>query len=434
LYLSLVVIDLLCLALGFALANLLRFGILSDNQGRDMFIIVWPIFAAVAFNHGAYGLDALRSPKLGILRAVRALALACVVVIGILFYLKISSSFSRQVFGTGAAAGATFILLTRWFFGQKNGRRYKWQFTNEILLVDGMSAFPRGGEIVLVADELKLSPDSNDAWLLDRVGRLLKNSDRVVLATSPEKRAAWVLLLKGLGTDVEVLAPELDRIGALALRSYEGESTLLVGSRPLGLRDKLVKRCLDLVVTVPVLIVLAPFIAIIALAIKLDSPGPVFFRQLRVGEGNRMFMILKFRSMKVGDSDQTGHRSTSRNDSRVTRVGGFLRRLSLDELPQLFNVLRNDMSIVGPRPHALASTAEDTLFWNIDDRYWQRHGIKPGITGLAQVRGYRGATATHGDVTARVQSDLEYLVDWSLVRDLTIMFQTIRVLTHRNAF
>jgi lipopolysaccharide/colanic/teichoic acid biosynthesis glycosyltransferase len=118
----------------------------------------------------------------------------------------------------------------------------------------------------------------------------------------------------------------------------------------------------------------------------------------------------------------------------VTTVGAVLRHTSLDELPQLLNVLKGEMSIVGPRPHAVGSTAENDFFWNIDDRYWQRGAVKPGITGLAQIRGFRGATGTRKDLTDRVQADLEYLADWSIWKDIAIILRTIRVVVHPNAF
>jgi lipopolysaccharide/colanic/teichoic acid biosynthesis glycosyltransferase len=160
----------------------------------------------------------------------------------------------------------------------------------------------------------------------------------------------------------------------------------------------------------------------------------VFFVQERVGWGNRLFKMYKFRSMWFEKTDHSGFRSASRRDDRITRVGGFLRKTSLDELPQLFNVLKGDMSIVGPRPHAVGSTAEDRLFWEVDERYFNRHAVKPGLTGLAQVRGFRGATLTRRDLSNRVQADLEYLSGWSLWRDLAIIVRTLKVLVHRNAF
>jgi lipopolysaccharide/colanic/teichoic acid biosynthesis glycosyltransferase len=138
--------------------------------------------------------------------------------------------------------------------------------------------------------------------------------------------------------------------------------------------------------------------------------------------------------MRNETSDRQGNQSTRRDDDRITVVGRFIRRTSLDELPQLMNVLSGDMSIVGPRPHALGSRAEDLLFWEIDSRYWHRHAAKPGLTGLAQVRGYRGATNHRDDVVNRLHADLEYLDNWSLWKDLKIIMMTFRVVVHSNAF
>jgi lipopolysaccharide/colanic/teichoic acid biosynthesis glycosyltransferase len=171
----------------------------------------------------------------------------------------------------------------------------------------------------------------------------------------------------------------------------------------------------------------------VALMIRLDG-GPAFFRQTRVGRSNRQFTILKFRSMHVANSDERGARSASPGDERITRLGRFIRMTSIDELPQLINVLKGEMSIVGPRPHALGSTAENLLFWDIDDHYWHRHTMKPGLTGLAQVRGYRGPTVSKQDLLNRLKSDLEYMRSWSIWADFVIMIRTADVLLHPNAY
>lgn len=138
--------------------------------------------------------------------------------------------------------------------------------------------------------------------------------------------------------------------------------------------------------------------------------------------------------MRAEASDSRAETLTARGDDRVTRVGAFLRKSSIDELPQLFNVLNGDMSIVGPRPHAAAAKAGDTLYWEVDARYWARHCIKPGMTGLAQVRGHRGSTDHHQDLIDRLQSDLEYVTAWSVWRDLRIIVATLGVLFHHKAY
>ena len=144
--------------------------------------------------------------------------------------------------------------------------------------------------------------------------------------------------------------------------------------------------------------------------------------------------MVKFRSMKVEGSDHAGNRSAARDDDRVTAIGRFIRRTSIDELPQLYNVLVGDMSVVGPRPHALGSQAGAKLFWEVDGAYWSRHSLKPGLTGLAQIRGLRGATDAEADLTDRLGADLEYIRDWNIWRDAWIVVQTLRVLVHPRAY
>ena len=168
--------------------------------------------------------------------------------------------------------------------------------------------------------------------------------------------------------------------------------------------------------------------------ILLEDGAPVLFVQRRVGRGNRFFAIYKFRSMRNERSDADGRTSASRDDDRITRVGRFIRATSIDELPQLFNVLAGDMSLVGPRPHAIGSQAGEKLFWEVDQRYWLRHALKPGITGLAQVRGWRGATECETDLKGRLQADLEYLRGWSLWRDIRILVATVKVVVHERAY
>ncbi|MBO9518199.1 MAG: sugar transferase [Porphyrobacter sp.] len=209
---------------------------------------------------------------------------------------------------------------------------------------------------------------------------------------------------------------------------------MVVASGPLGRPDQIVKRGFDLTFTVAALFILAPVLAVIACAIKLDSEGPVLFRQARVGWGNALFTVFKFRTMRIEVCDADGTVSASQDDDRVTRVGNFLRRTSLDELPQLFNVLLGSMSLVGPRPHALGSLAGQDLFWDVDERYWHRHALKPGITGLAQVRGFRGATREPADLTRRLQADLEYISGWTIGRDVQILMRTALVVVHPNAY
>jgi len=240
--------------------------------------------------------------------------------------------------------------------------------------------------------------------------------------------------MRRTGLQTEVLEPHFSGITPLALHRLAGSPTLVISRGPLTIRERVAKRAFDLVVTIVSAPLLIPFSCLIAAAVKLDSRGPAFFVQRRVGQNNRQFDCCKFRTMRSETNDQKGDRSASPDDDRLTRVGRLLRRISLDELPQLWNVFKGEMSLVGPRPHALGSTAEGRLFWEAAEGYWLRHAIKPGMTGLAQVRGFRGATESREELEQRVASDLEYMNSWSFWLDIKILLRTWSVLVHDKAY
>ena len=222
----------------------------------------------------------------------------------------------------------------------------------------------------------------------------------------------------------------LDRFPDLQVARVGGVSGINIGRRPLNLGEVLLKRAFDLTVSAIALVSLSPLLVAIAVAIKLDSRGPVFFRQKRYGFNQQPFGVFKFRSMRA--EPDAAFRQATRNDSRITRVGAFLRRTNLDELPQLINVLRGEMSLVGPRPHALA---HDRSFERRIALYARRHNVRPGITGWAQVNGFRGETLTDLDMERRVACDLHYIDNWSIWFDIQIMVQTIvSRRAYRNAF
>jgi exopolysaccharide biosynthesis polyprenyl glycosylphosphotransferase len=191
------------------------------------------------------------------------------------------------------------------------------------------------------------------------------------------------------------------------------------------------KRGLDLMVAVPALILLAPLLALVAVLVRLDSKGPSLFRQTRLGLNGKPFDIIKFRSMTVQENGDV-IRQASRNDARVTRLGRFLRASSIDELPQLFNVIAGEMSIIGPRPHA---RAHDEMYSKLIDCYDLRQGMKPGITGWAQVNGLRGETPTVETMRARVDYDLWYVNNANIALDIEILLRTVvELFRRRNAF
>ena len=208
--------------------------------------------------------------------------------------------------------------------------------------------------------------------------------------------------------------------------SHVGDVTLInVMDRPLRDWRRVAKEIEDRVLAAAILALISPLMVVVAALIKLDSPGPVFFRQKRYGFNNRLIEVLKFRTMYVEAQDANAEQLTRRNDPRVTRIGAFLRRTSMDELPQFFNVLRGEMSIVGPRPHALAAKAGRLLYQDAVRYYDSRHRMKPGITGWAQINGWRGETDTVEQIRKRVEHDLYYIENWSIALDLKIILRTV---------
>ena len=207
--------------------------------------------------------------------------------------------------------------------------------------------------------------------------------------------------------------------------SYIGNVPFIdLQDKPITDWDFVLKWVFDKVIASLALIALAPVMAMIALAIKLDSRGPVFFKQKRHGFNNELIEIYKFRSMYACMSDSNAEKLVSRDDARVTRVGRFIRKTSMDELPQLFNVLKGELSLVGPRPHALQAKAANSLYGDVVDGYFARHRVKPGITGWAQINGWRGETDTHEKLQHRIEHDLYYIENWSVLFDLYILAKT----------
>jgi Undecaprenyl-phosphate glucose phosphotransferase len=216
--------------------------------------------------------------------------------------------------------------------------------------------------------------------------------------------------------------------------SYLGEvPTLDVFEAPITDWDLVMKWLFDHVVGAIVLLLAAPVMALVALAVKLDSPGPVLFRQKRFGFNNERIDVFKFRSLYHDQADPLAAKVVTKNDSRVTRVGRFIRKTSLDELPQLFNVVfKSNLSLVGPRPHAVQGKLQSQLFDEAVDGYFARHRVKPGITGWAQINGWRGEVDSEEKIQKRVEFDLYYIENWSVLFDLYILLKTPLALMTKN--
>ncbi len=218
--------------------------------------------------------------------------------------------------------------------------------------------------------------------------------------------------------------------------SYIGNVPFLdVFDKPLTDWGALLKAAEDKVLALLMLLVLSPVMIGIAIAIKIGSKGPVFFKQNRYGFNNELIEVLKFRSMYTDMTDHNASMLVTKDDPRVTKVGAFIRKTSLDELPQLINVLKGDLSLVGPRPHATLAKAADKLYDDVVEEYFARHKVKPGITGWAQINGWRGETDTAEKIERRVEYDLYYIENWSLFFDLYILARTpLSLLNTENAY
>jgi polysaccharide biosynthesis protein PslA len=242
--------------------------------------------------------------------------------------------------------------------------------------------------------------------------------------------------LSAVSIDVCVLSREiLELRSSFRLGVIGSLPVMTLLRRPVRDFDLIGKNLQDYVLAALGLIVLSPLLLLTAIAIRLESPGPILFRQLRFGFNNSEIEVLKFRSMYVDTQDVSGAARTVKNDARVTRVGAFIRRFSIDELPQLVNVLQGNMSIVGPRPHATKMRVEDAFYFDAVKGYAARHRVKPGITGLAQVRGLRGEIADLDRARRRVEYDIYYIEHWSPFLDIRIIIETVfRLVWDKNAY
>ncbi|NUS20306.1 MAG: undecaprenyl-phosphate glucose phosphotransferase [Mesorhizobium sp.] len=218
--------------------------------------------------------------------------------------------------------------------------------------------------------------------------------------------------------------------------SYIGSVPMLdIFDKPINDWDSVAKRAFDIVFSLIGIIVFSPVMLVTAIAIKLDSKGPVLFKQKRHGFNNEIIEVYKFRSMFTDRSDPTAKQTVTKNDPRVTRVGRFIRKTSIDELPQFFNSLFGSLSLVGPRPHAIAAQSHNLLYNEVVDGYFARHKVKPGVTGWAQINGWRGEMDTNEKIRMRTEYDLYYIENWSMMFDLRILFLTpVRLLNTENAY
>ncbi len=365
-----------------------------------------------------------------------------------IFLLKTGPQLSRLWLANLAISGLFFFLSWRFFLSAfLRARNTDGHFNKRAVIVGGGESAERVISVIenspetginLVGifddrDDIRAPNEVKGLYKLGHIGDLVDfvRSTRidtliVTLPTYAEERLTQILnKLWVLPVDIRLSAQGQKLRYRPRAYSYIGNLPCLdVYDKPLGEWGPLLKSVMDRVLAALMLIAVSPVLLIIALAIKWDSKGPVFFKQKRFGFNNELIEVYKFRSMYVDQTDADASKLVSKGDPRVTRVGRFIRRTTLDELPQFFNVLKGNLSLVGPRPHATLAKAGTDLYEHVVDGYFARHRVKPGITGWAQINGWRGETDTAEKIERRVEHDLFYIENWSLTFDLYILLRT----------
>jgi Undecaprenyl-phosphate glucose phosphotransferase len=414
----------------------------SQYVPAALFIASLVLMISVGFRHFA----AIRRqpPHMLLWNGVGAVALAFSLFLTTLFLIKGAEAYSRGAFIFQVVAVTCAVCFTRtaFYFWLQRAIRSGQIAARHVVLVGGESARAQFSELVRTAGIRSVGSlpfpfhqkaetaavgslvDIQSARQLVSACRLFNPDDIVILASHDEFSAAPEVarILSELPVNVHIVpVGSINIYGTSRIGELGDLKTLEVSRPPLSLFDRAIKRGFDLIVATAGLILLAPLFVIVAIAIRLETRGKVLYWQERHGYNNTVIRVAKFRSM-VSNADENGFVQARLGDARVTHVGRILRRTSIDELPQLLNVLMGEMSIVGPRPHA---TAHNAMFEGRILPFSRRHNIKPGITGWAQVNGHRGETDTLEKMQRRVEHDLYYIDNWSILLDLKIVLLTL---------
>jgi Undecaprenyl-phosphate glucose phosphotransferase len=394
------------------------------------------------------------------MRLASAWSVVFLIVIGASFFAKAGDMFSRVWLGTFYLGGLAALVASRnlLFYLVRHWTR-QGRLTRRTVIVGGgepgahvieelRQQKDTGVEIIGLFDDRgdeRTGPETAGERKLGSVDDLVEfgrrtRVDLVIfsLPISAESRILQMLKkLWVLPVDIRLAA----HTNKLQFRprsySYIGSVPVIdVADRPIADWDVVMKWLFDKIIGGLALLAALPVMAVVATAIKLDSKGPVLFKQKRYGFNNDLIEVYKFRSMYTDKADASAAKLVTKDDPRVTRVGRFIRKTSLDELPQLLNVVfKGNLSLVGPRPHAVSAKAESRLYDEAVDGYFARHRVKPGITGWAQINGWRGETDTHEKIQKRVEHDLYYIENWSVLFDLRILLETpLALVKTENAY
>ena len=407
----------------------------------------------------AYQLQALRSPFRILPKVLINWVIAFAMMAVVAFFLKIGADYSRVWFGSWFLGGVAFLIVARNLvaFALRRWARDGTMERRAVIVGGGPAA-----EQLIRALEQQPDNDIRICGIFDDRGnrrsppivagypklgtiselveftRLVRIDMLIIsLPITAEKRVMEMLKkLWILPVDIRLAAHSSELRFRPRAYSHIGSVKMLdIFDRPINDWDSVAKRVFDIVFSLLGILLLWPVMLATAIAIKLTSKGPVLFIQKRHGFNNEIINVYKFRSMYADQGDPTARNAVTKNDPRVTPVGRFIRRTSIDELPQFFNSLKGDLSLVGPRPHAVLAQTQNRLYSEVVDGYFARHRVKPGITGWAQINGWRGEVDDDEKIKQRTAYDLFYIENWSLLFDLKILFLTpIRLLNTENAY
>ncbi len=452
-------------ALVTAAGSLVYWLLLASSRGCDAayagaILLVAALVVLVHQALGLYTVDAFRTLKLDVLRLVGGFTLVFLAALSCLFFLKLDETYSRLFVLSWYGCGLAFLLVERALLAHAVGHmiRTEMLLRRTVIVGGGTAADQLIGQLAIVPQtDLHIlgifddrtderSPDVGAGFpKLGTVEDLVEfaRDTRIVLViftlpiTAEQRLLQMLRRLWVLPVDIRLAA----HMSKLRFRprsySYIGSVPVFdVFDKPLADWDVVVKTLFDKIFGSLCLLLLAPVMAGVAIAIKLDSKGPILFKQKRYGFNNELVEIYKFRSMRADKLDYDATKLVTKTDPRVTRVGRFIRKTSLDELPQLFNVVfKSNLSLVGPRPHAANAKAAERQYDEVVDGYFARHRVRPGITGWAQIHGWRGETDTPEKIQNRVVHDLYYIEYWSIFLDIYILLATpFALLKMENAY
>ena len=447
----------------FAIGCAISFGYVQEDSVMAVYTLTVAVSAALSvlfiqFADG-YQLPVLRAPRSGLTKLIGAWTLSFAVMAMALFFMKIGGTYSRVWFAGWFVAGASYLVaeryivawaLKRWL---RNGilerravivcggnpareliRNLESQADNDIRILgvfddrldrrspDLIAGYPKLGNVAELVEFVRAA----------RVDMLI-----ISLPLTAEKRILDLLRkLWILPVDIRLAAHANNLKFRPRAYSHIGKVPMLdVFDKPINDWDSVAKRIFDIFFASVAILCLWPVMLAAAIAVKATSKGPIIFKQMRHGFNNESIRVFKFRSMYTDMSDVTAANAVTKGDPRVTPVGRFLRKSSIDELPQLFNVLTGGLSLVGPRPHAVLAQTHDRVYADVVEGYFARHRVKPGVTGWAQINGWRGEIDSDEKIRFRTAYDLHYIENWSLWFDLKILFLTpIRLLNTENAY